>query len=400
MDNKEVEKTIEQTYLPPAVPISPVLSFASLGWLKQPASPSILDVEQSIKFTSGRMAIAAAVKHMGLVRGDKVLVPAYHCPSMIDPFVWASAEPVFYHINEDLSVDLDDILSRLDKQTRCLLVVHYFGFYQDMKLIREFCDKHNLLLLEDCAHTFFGECAGRPVGSFGDYAIASSIKFFPIYDGGLLASSTRDLGNIKQVSAGIGFQIKAVISPIEKAVGYGRFQPFNIFLKFGFSALNMAWKSVKKLSSRDLVHAAPDAMHGGFDFNPAWLKVKMSWLSRMLMARVSTNRLVNRRRENYTRISEALREESGCTVLFPELDPSVVPYIFPLVVENYKRVFHDLKTQQVPIYRWEDISKIDCDVSQRYSKQLLQIPCHQELSTNEIDWIILKLKQSLARFSD
>ena len=58
------------------------------------------------------------------------------------------------------------------------------------------CDEKGLYLLEDCAHSYFGETGGRPVGAWEDFAIASPRKFFPISDGGFLilpSGRTRDI---------------------------------------------------------------------------------------------------------------------------------------------------------------------------------------------------------------
>lgn len=348
-------------------------------------------------FTSGRMAIAAAVKHMGLGQGDKMLVPAYHCTSMIDPLLWASVEPVFYRINEDLSVDLDDIRRKCDGQTKCILVAHYFGFYQDIERIRKFCDEEGLLLLEDCAHAFFGEYAGRPVGSIGDYAIASPIKFFPIYDGGCLVSSSRDLSAIKQVKAGVGFQARAAFNPLEKAVRYGRLQPLNPLFRFGFASLNAIWKVIKSIGQSDSGGAPPDAVNGGYGFDPRWVNVGMSGVSHILMNQISTERIIQRRRENFAKLAESFKEIPGCKVLFDAVDQSVVPYVFPLVIEDHKRVFYELKMQGVPIYRWEELRGGGCEVSSRYSKKLLQFPCHQELTKSEVDWMIKKTVCALSK---
>jgi dTDP-4-amino-4,6-dideoxygalactose transaminase len=148
----------------------------------------LLDAGTALGVTSGRVAIALALQHMGIAHGDKVLVPAYHCIAMVEPIISTGAGAVFYRIREDTSVDLDDVQRRLDVRTRALLAPHYYGFPQDMMRIRAFCDAHNLVLIEDCAHAFFGRCDGRPFGGHGDYAIASAMKFFPVYDGGYLVS--------------------------------------------------------------------------------------------------------------------------------------------------------------------------------------------------------------------
>ena len=44
------------------------------------------------------VAIALALKQMGIGPGDTVLVPSYHCASMIEPVIWAGATPLFYRI--------------------------------------------------------------------------------------------------------------------------------------------------------------------------------------------------------------------------------------------------------------------------------------------------------------
>jgi dTDP-4-amino-4,6-dideoxygalactose transaminase len=143
---------------------------------------SVLDAGNVRFVTSGRIAIGLALREMDLKSGDSVLVPAWHSPSMIPPVLWRGARPVFYRLRPDTSVDLADVVGKLDSSTRVLMVTHYFGFPQpEMSTIRAFCDARGIKLLEDCAHCLIGEHQGRPVGAWGDYAVASSMKFLPIY---------------------------------------------------------------------------------------------------------------------------------------------------------------------------------------------------------------------------
>ena len=183
--------------------MSTVLSSATFsGEQPDDSCPSILDTG-SVKFvTSGRVGIALALKHMGAGRNDKILVPAYHCSSMIEPVLWVGATPVYYRVHENASVDLADVRAKIDSATKALLVTHYFGFHQDMPAIRALCDEAGIAVIEDCAHAFFGTVAGHPPGWYGDYAIASSMKFFPVFDGGCLVSSRRGLDGIRILRAG------------------------------------------------------------------------------------------------------------------------------------------------------------------------------------------------------
>ena len=79
-----------------------------------------------------------------------------------------------------------------------------------------------MILIEDCAHAFFGQVNGRPLGDYGDYAVASVRKFLPVFDGGYLLSSRHSLADVKLSSAGLRYQLKAIINIIEEAGAYRR----------------------------------------------------------------------------------------------------------------------------------------------------------------------------------
>jgi len=69
--------------------------------------------------------------------------------------------------------------------------------------------------------------------------------------------------------------------------------------------------------------------------------------------------------------------------------------VFPLVVTPVDEVFRELKTAGVPILRWEDIDQSVCHVSSRYSRELLQFPCHQDVSDEELTWMIERIRSAL-----
>ena len=80
-----------QSYPLSLIPTQPVLSFGSfLGGARR--VPSVLDAGNCRFVTSGRVAIALALKQMKIGAGDSVMVPAYHCASMIEP-VCAPSRP-------------------------------------------------------------------------------------------------------------------------------------------------------------------------------------------------------------------------------------------------------------------------------------------------------------------
>jgi perosamine synthetase len=99
-----------------------------------------------------RNAIYHGLSALGLNPGDNVLVPAFHCTSVVEPILQYGAEVKFYDINLDVSPDLEDLRSKIDRKTRAILAIHYFGFPQPIQKFRELCRAHKLYLIEDCAH--------------------------------------------------------------------------------------------------------------------------------------------------------------------------------------------------------------------------------------------------------
>ncbi|CAG1022665.1 partial GDP-perosamine synthase, partial [Methylococcales bacterium] len=144
----------------PHIPARPVLSLDDFGLESSPCA-TVLDAGQAKLTLNARTALAHALLHAKIGRGNSVLLPAYHCPAMVSPLAWLGVEPVFYPIRQDTSVDVNVLSGLVRPDTRAVLAVHYFGFIQDMRPLREFCDIHGLVLIEDCAHAFFGSVDGQ-----------------------------------------------------------------------------------------------------------------------------------------------------------------------------------------------------------------------------------------------
>lgn len=384
------------------VPTQPVLSFGSFSGPGLQHVPSILDAGSAKFVTSGRVAIALALQQMNIGKGDQVLVPSYHCPAMVEPVIWCGATPVFYKINADTSVNLEDIAGKVNASTKVLMAANYFGFPQSLFALRDFCDGRNLMLLEDCAHAFFGMHQGRPLGSFGDYAIGSSMKFFPVYEGGILISSRHSLRNVKLNSAGLGFEAKSAFNAFERSFEYKHLGFVKSILAVPTAIKNLVWEQLKSRAHSESYSLGPDASDGGFGFEEKWLNKRCSLFSRGLIQTVSRTRIGKARRANYLQLEEAVRNIAGCKPLFPELLEGVVPWVFPLLTTDPEPVFNDLKNSGVPVVRfgeflWPSIDATICANSVDLSRRVLQLPCHQELRRSELDWIISNLKSALLK---
>lgn len=391
----------------PRVPLAPVLSGASFwpGTGAATAVTGVLDAGALRLVTSGRIAIALALRALGIGPGDTVLMPAYHSLSMVPPVFWRGAAPRFYRIGADAGVDLADASIKLDASVKAIVVTHYFGFPQQMTAIRAWCDRNQVALVEDCAHCFFGQHAGRPVGWFGDYAIASSMKFFPAYEGGVLASTRHSLDAIMLQGGGAGFEAKVALNTLEHSFAYGRLPLLQLLLWLPLRAKDALWRRRKQSqaagsASTPAPALAPASSDSEAGFDPRWLEKRSSWCARLLLRRVSHTRIVARRRAHYLALQDACRTLAGVRPLHAQLPDGACPWMFPLVVDDADAVFARLHREGVPLTRfaevlWEGVDASVCANSAYLARHVLAFPCHQELRPAELAWLIARLRAAL-----
>ena len=384
----------------PSAPLAPVLSRSTFGAPHQPHACSVLDAGEVRMVTSGRIAIALALREMGIGKGDAVLVPAYHSMSMIPPVLACGARAVFYKVGPDARVDLVDAAAKLDASVKAIMVTSYFGIPQPLAAVRAFCDQHGLQMLEDCAHCFFGEHEGRAAGSWGDYAIASSMKFFPIYEGGCLVSARHALRMPHTVSAGKGFEAKACLNALENSFAYGRLPLLRAALWLPLQLKAALWRMLKQRRAPGAPELTPSSSDSSFDFDPRWLDKRASWFSRRVIARASHARIVARRRANYLRLQQALSNLPGCRPLFAMLPDGACPWLFPLLVDAPQPLFERLHAEGVPMTRfaetlWPGVDAAVCANSVDLSRRVISFPVHQELQEGELAWMTGAIRAAL-----
>lgn len=382
----------------PLIPLAPVLSRAAFAGDPSPAPASVLDAGQVRLVTSGRIAIGLALRAMGITAGDTVLMPAYHSLSMVPPVLWRGATPRFYRVGADAQVDLDDATARLDASVKAIIVTHYFGFMQDMARIRAWCDAHRVPLLEDCAHCFFGAQAGHPAGSFGDYAIASSMKFFPAYEGGVLASHRHSLAGVKLHPAGAGFEAKVLLNTLEYSFAYGRLPALRRLMALPLRAKDALWRLRK--GTRPVPSLAPASSDSEAGFDERWLDKRSSRFARWLLRRIPGASIVALRRAHYGQLATACDDLAGARRLHATLPDGACPWMFPLVVDDAEGVFARLHQAGVPVTRfaevlWEGVDASVCSHSVYLSRHVLAFPCHQALRQDELAWMIAHIRAAV-----
>jgi len=131
---------------------------------------------EAILFNSGRSALHAILKAFDIGVGDEVIVQAFTCVAVPNSVRWAGAKPVFADIDEMYNIDPESFENRITKKTKAVIVQHTFGRSANMKAILPIAKKHNLLVIEDFAHSMSLPMQGDAAFfSFGRDKVLSSV---------------------------------------------------------------------------------------------------------------------------------------------------------------------------------------------------------------------------------
>lgn len=148
-----------------------------------------LGVPKALLTTSCTHALEMAALLLEIEPGDEVILPSFTFVTTANAFVLRGAKPVFADIRPDtLNIDETQVEGLITPRTRAIVVMHYAGVGCEMDRICQVADGHNIPIVEDNAHGFFGKYKGRSLGTFGSLASLSfhETKNFTCGEGGAL----------------------------------------------------------------------------------------------------------------------------------------------------------------------------------------------------------------------
>ena len=212
-----------------------------------------VDPSQAITTSYGRVAFYYILKALDLPAGSEIVMPALTFWVMPELARAAGLKVVFADVDPaTFTMDPAALEQAITPATRAVVPTHLYGLPCDMDAIMAMARRHDLRVIEDCAHALGATFDGRPVGTIGDAAIFSfqTLKPLNCYGGGL--ALVRDAA----VAARVRALADAEPWPDEKRVTnrllVGRLQ--RIFIKpwvFTISAFPILWVS-------SLIGANPD----------------------------------------------------------------------------------------------------------------------------------------------
>ena len=307
----------------------------------------------------------------------KVGVQAYTCHTVFQAIHKAGHEPVFIDLTDDMKLDLDDLSNKINI-IDVLIVTHTFGFSEDMKEIKKLVG--DIIIIEDCSHSFLSKYKGKYTGTLGHAAIFSMGlgKFPPIGAGGFCLVNQPDKFPF----------LKEEYAKIPEC----KFVPaMKDFLKVFLYSLMMrppiygtiTYKIGKNLDSKiDFVNK--------FSFS----EVKgYKWVQRIFRSNFSLfQRILLTNTKNAKALSSLLKINNP--VLFTK--ESIIPnyYAFPILIEDRDRLFQKLLASNIEpgkhfhkSIEWASefgYVKGECPNTEKIIERIITVPNHFGVSENHI----------------
>lgn len=129
-----------------------------------------------IGVANGTDAIYITLKMLGIGAGDEVITSACSWIATSETISQTGAKPVFVDIDKDYLIDVGQIESKINANTKAIIPVHLYGQMADMNAIKKIADKNNLIVIEDSAQAHLADRDGIAVGSKSE---AATFSFYP-----------------------------------------------------------------------------------------------------------------------------------------------------------------------------------------------------------------------------
>lgn len=350
--------------------------------------------------SSGRAAIFHALRILGVQKGDAVLVPSYHCPSIVAPVVALGARPLFYPLIVPGLPDTARISRQDVGRARAIIVVQLFGLPLDLSGVRRWCDSNGIPLVEDCAHSILGQAGVLPVGQWGDFATASLTKFLPVSELGLLYSWRRPIPSFKLSRSSLRSELKGVFDPLQIAANHGRLGLLGTVVRAVFRRREEQRKSRSAHDDFTRKQESVDVEPTFLDCDLERIEHKPS-LASCLISRLSDWAVIaERRRHNYRRMFSLFCDAGLGNPLLESPPEGSAPYVLPLLVEDCTSLYPAMRRLGFPVYRWDrawpGTTTTENDLAGEWRYRLLQIPVHQSYTEEDFIWLKVLLRKVLS----
>jgi len=317
---------------------------------------------------SATSALHVAYKSIGIKEKDEVITTPITFAATSNAAIMCRAKPVFCDVKIDGNIDENKIEALITPKTKAIVPVDLGGNPVAIDQIREICDRHNLKLIQDSCHALGSEIDGQKVGSKADIAIFSFHAIKPITtcgEGGAIATNDKDLYEKAKLLRSHGIVKKQVWNSDMIELGYN-YRLSDVACALGISQLNKLDTFIEKRAK--IAFFYDDKFKDNPYFFP--IKIPLHVKSAYHLYPILLDRSLWCAKED---IFKNLREQGiGVQVHYKPT------YQF----SYYKNLFGEIKLHN----------------AEEFYKAELSIPCHQEMSLEDAQFVVGTLLEILAKY--
>ena len=324
---------------------------------------SIFKIPYPVAVNSVSSAIKIALDIIGIEPGDEVITTPQTCTWTNHPILEQYAKPVFADIQyETGNINPNDIEKRITKKTKAIIVAHWAGYPCDMDEISKIARKHDLKVIEDASDAIGAKYKNKAVGTISDFTCFSfqAIKQITSGEGGILALS--DKKNFE-------------------------------------SALRRRWYGIDRINRKPTVEGYYD-----FDVTERGYGYHMTNINAAIgIANLEEYKEIKeRRKEIAKKYREAFQKVNGITLLESKNDRENANELFTMHVQKRDKFCKKMTSCGIEtsiVHMRNDAYKIfgglrkDLPNLDRFSKTNISIPIHNNLSDDDVDFIISTVKK-------
>lgn len=290
---------------------------------------------------------------------DEVITSPLTFVSANHAILYENLKPVFADVDEFLCLDPEDVERKITPKTRCVIFVGLGGNLGQYHGIVELCKKHGIKLILDAAHMTGTRYNGRQVGAEADAAVFSfqAVKNLPTGDSGMLCMADKDDDARARRLAWLGISTDTYVR--SKQGNYKWMYDVN---EIGY-----------KYHGNSIMAAIGIAQLRYVDHDNAYRRQIASWYRGKFSVHANKIRLVP----------------------LPENCESAT-HIFPIIVQNRDDLVEKLSDEGVSVgvhyrdnteYPMYSYAKGTCAKAAQFSRTLISLPIHLELSKTDVDQI-------------
>lgn len=330
------------------------------------AIANYVGAKYAVAFCNGTAALHAACYAAGIGEGDEVITTPITFAASANCVRYLGGTVVFADIDErTYNINPSEIEKKITARTKAIIPVDFTGQPADIDSIMEIARKHNLLVIEDGAHSLGAEYKGKKVGTFADMTMFSFHPVKPITtgEGGIIVTNNEEF-----------------------------YEKLLLFRSHGIT------KTTYALEQGDWYYEMVDL---GFNYRMTDIQATLG-LSQLKKIDV----FLARRREIAKIYNEAFANESLLQIPEQLEGTNSGWHLYMLQLNEQldrKKIFNQMRELNIgvhvhyipvywhPYYQNLGYPKGLCPVAERWYKHALTLPIHPGLEDREIDFIIHSL---------